>query len=176
MRVRTVVAEDFPPDVSSSELVDFFNGAVLAVTGNQLQQTTNLHMVPVYQCAVRDVDGPDGKKERIAELRFRTPEGAHVGIKLNGIEDKNQKLFTHRPEGYKMPEHGDPAKTINLHELNMTKLLGKDTSVQEVPAQKLSIFNLPTTMPEGVVRDLLSQFGALRMLNLIKDLASGRIK
>merc|ERR1719252_167554 len=41
---------------------------------------------------------------------------------------------------------------------------------------KLSIFNLPDVMSEQIVRDLLSQFGKLRMLSLIRDLATGKIK
>merc|ERR1719343_1204598 len=44
------------------------------------------------------------------------------------------------------------------------------------PAPKLSIFNLPEVMTEQIVRDLLSQFGKLRMLSLIRDLATGKIK
>merc|ERR1719440_331925 len=43
-------------------------------------------------------------------------------------------------------------------------------------AVKLSIFNLPEVMTEQIVRDLLSQFGKLRMLSLIRDLATGKIK
>merc|ERR1719158_1079346 len=41
---------------------------------------------------------------------------------------------------------------------------------------KLSIFNLPEVMSEQIVRDLLSQFGKLRMMSLIRDLATGKIK
>merc|ERR1719229_1065369 len=44
------------------------------------------------------------------------------------------------------------------------------------PAPKLSIFNLPEAMTEQIVRDLLSQFGKLRMLSLIRDLNTGKIK
>jgi splicing factor U2AF subunit len=44
------------------------------------------------------------------------------------------------------------------------------------PAPKLSIFNLPDVMTEQVCRDLLSQFGKLRMLSLIRDLNTGKIK
>merc|ERR1719336_1127231 len=44
------------------------------------------------------------------------------------------------------------------------------------PSPKLSIFNLPEVMTEQIVRDLLSQFGKLRMLSLIRDLATGKIK
>merc|ERR1719229_1777413 len=44
------------------------------------------------------------------------------------------------------------------------------------PAPKLSIFNLPESMSEQIVRDLLSQFGRLRMLSLIRDLGTGKIK
>jgi len=43
-------------------------------------------------------------------------------------------------------------------------------------AVKMSIFNLPDVMTEDVVRDLLSQFGKLRMLSLIRDLSTGKIK
>lgn len=176
MLVRTVVVENFPPDVTGPELMDFFNGAVLAVTSNQIQQATNLQMAPIYQCSIRVIDGPDGQKRRIAELRFRTPEGAHVGIKLNSIEYKNVRLLVHRPEGYEVPETGDPSKSIILDQLTMPLLLGRNPSQEAKPAQRLSIFNVPVSMPETVVQDLLSQFGTLRMLNLIKDATTGSIK
>merc|ERR1719282_979252 len=59
----------------------------------------------------------------------------------------------------------------------MAKLVGKEGDTRHSgPAPKLSIFNLPDTMSEQIVRDLLSQFGKLRMLSLIRDLATGKIK
>merc|ERR1712048_479643 len=53
---------------------------------------------------------------------------------------------------------------------------GGSDARRDGPNPKLSIFNLPETMSEQVCRDLLSQFGKLRMLSLIRDLASGKIK
>merc|ERR1719265_1508986 len=47
---------------------------------------------------------------------------------------------------------------------------------EQLPSPKLSIFNLPDVMSEEVCRSLLQQFGRLRMLSLIKDLATGKIK
>merc|ERR1712007_389753 len=113
-----------------------------------------------------------------AELRFRTPDGANVGMKLSGIEYKGSKVGIRRPEGFVKPEDGvDPSARINLHEMSMTKLVGSAADGRpQGPAPKLSIFNLPDTMTEQVCRDLLSQFGKLRMLSLIRDLASGKIK
>merc|ERR1719282_1194562 len=59
----------------------------------------------------------------------------------------------------------------------MAKLVGKEGDTRHSgPAPKLSIFNLPDTMSEQVCRDLMSQFGKLRMLSLIRDLATGKIK
>jgi splicing factor U2AF subunit len=76
-------------------------------------------------------------------------------------------------------EEGDPATKINLHEMSMAKLVGGAGSKALGNAgvsPKMSIFNLPEVMSEQVVRDLLSQFGKLRMMSLIRDLATGKIK
>merc|ERR1719487_1759029 len=59
----------------------------------------------------------------------------------------------------------------------MARLIGDTTARKDdEPAPKLSLFNVPTEMPESVVRDLLNQFGRLKMMNLIKDLGTGQIK
>merc|ERR1740117_2785740 len=100
-------------------------------------------------------------------------------MKLNGIEYKGGKLIVKRPEGFSM-ENGDPATNINLHEMSMARLvgMGKDGKGpgSDGVSPKLSIFNLPEVMSEQIVRDLLSQFGKLRMMSLIRDLATGKIK
>jgi splicing factor U2AF subunit len=78
-----------------------------------------------------------------------------------------------------VPDEGDPSRTINLHEMSMSRLIGSSgTGADGMPAEKvkLSIFNLPEVLNEGIVRDLLSQFGKLRMLSLIRDLTTGKIK
>jgi len=178
MKLRTVVLENLPSHVTGQELIEFFNGAVLAVTANAVQQAANKTMSPVFACTVTEEDHGKGDRRKVADLKFRTPDGASVGMKLNGIEYKGHKVICKRAEGFPM-EDGDPATKINLHEMSMNKLVGegggKDGGGSGV-SPKLSIFNLPEIMSEQIVRDLLSQFGKLRMMSLIRDLATGKIK
>jgi len=80
-----------------------------------------------------------------------------------------------------MGEDGiDPALKLNLHEMSMQRLIGSSGAGKgpggDGVSPKLSIFNLPEVMSEQIVRDLLSQFGKLRMMSLIRDLATGKIK
>jgi len=117
-------------------------------------------------------------RKKIAELKFRTPDGASVGMKLNGIEYRGGKIIVKRPDGFDMKD-GDPSTKINLHEMSMARLIGGGPGGGpggDGVSPKLSIFNLPEVMSEQVVRDLLSQFGKLRMMSLIRDLATGKIK
>lgn len=178
MLKRVVVLENLPSHISGQELVEFFNGAVLAVTANAVQQSANKMAAPVFACVLLEEDRGGGDRRKVAEMKFRTPDGASVGMKLNGIEYKGSKLKCNRPDSFDMAD-GDPATKINLHEMSMTKLVGanggKDGPGSGI-SPKLSIFNLPETMSEQVVRDLLSQFGKLRMMSLIRDLATGKIK
>lgn len=180
MKVRTIILEGLPNHVTGQELIEFFNGAVLAVTANAVQQAANRSMAPVFACTVTEEDHGGGDKRKAAELKFRTPDGASVGMKLNGIEYKGGKVKTRRPQGFPTPEDGqDPASKLNLHEMSMARLVGVapgSAKAQEGPSPKLSIFNLPDVMSEQIVRDLLSQFGKLRMMSLIRDLATGKIK
>merc|ERR1719160_1154055 len=100
-------------------------------------------------------------------------------MKLNGIEYKGSKLGVKRPDGFPM-EEGDPSAKINLHDMSMARLIGGSGKGMgpggDGVSPKLSIFNLPEVMSEQIVRDLLSQFGKLRMMSLIRDLATGKIK
>lgn len=181
LKQRLVVLENLPSNVTGQELVEFFNGAVLAVTANAVQQASNRSMAPVFGCTVTEEDHGGGDRRKIAELKFRTPEGASVGMKLSGIEYKGGHVKIRRAAGFTLPDDGqDPSAKINLHEMSMAVLVG---SVQvpgkpdeAVVSPKLSIFNLPDVMTEQIVRDLLSQFGKLRMLSLIRDLATGKLK
>jgi splicing factor U2AF subunit len=177
-KVRTVVLENLPSHVTGQELIEFFNGAVLAVTANAVQQAANKSMAPVFSCTISEEDR-GGSRKKVADLKFRTPDGASVGMKLNGIEYKGGKLLVKRPEGFPL-EEGDPASKLNLHEMSMARLIGVTPGSGKVGGDgvspKLSIFNLPEVMSEQIVRDLLSQFGKLRMMSLIRDLATGKIK
>lgn len=177
---RTVVLENLSLSCTGQELIEFFNGAVLAVTANAVQQASNRAMAPVFACTVTEEDRGGDNKRKTAELKFRTPDGASVGMKLNGIEYKGNKVSIRRPDIYKPEDGVDPSTKLNLHEMSMAKLIGGTSEAgmpaHQGPAPKMSIFNLPEVMTEQIVRDLLSQFGKLRMLSLIRDLATGKIK
>jgi len=178
MKLRTIILENLSSHVTGQELIEFFNGAVLAVTANAVQQAANKTSAPVFACTLAEEER-GGHRKRIAELKFRTPDGASVGMKLNGIEYKGSKLGVKRPDGFPM-EEGDPSAKINLHDMSMAQLIGGSGRGMgpggDGVSPKLSIFNLPEVMSEQIVRDLLSQFGKLRMMSLIRDLATGKIK
>eukprot|EP00927_Polykrikos_kofoidii_P055009 TRINITY_DN49327_c0_g1_i1.p1 TRINITY_DN49327_c0_g1~~TRINITY_DN49327_c0_g1_i1.p1 ORF type:complete len:624 (+),score=162.47 TRINITY_DN49327_c0_g1_i1:75-1874(+) len=177
---RTLVLENLSLSVTGQELIEFFNGAVLAVTANAVQQAGNRSMAPVFACTVTEEDRGRDDRRKSAELKFRTVDGAAVGMKLNGIEYKSHKVVVKRPSDYKPPDDGDPSTKLNLHDISMARLIGSSSPHGgpggQSQAVKLSIFNLPEIMPEQIVRDLLSQFGKLRMLSLIRDLTTGKIK
>jgi len=176
---QTIVLENLSLSVTGQELIEFFNGAVLAVTANAVQQASNKNVAPVFACTVTEEERGT-EKRKTAELKFRTVDGASVGMKLNGIEYKGHKVIIKRPDDYELPDDGEPSLKINLHEMSMARLVGADAAAGRTqnlgPAPKLSIFNLPEIMTEQIVRDLLSQFGKLRMLSLIRDLGTGKIK
>lgn len=178
---RSLILENLSLSCTGQELIEFFNGAILAVTGNAVHQAANRNMSPVFACTITEEDRASSKRKN-AELKFRTPEGASVGMKLNGIEYKGHKVTVKRPDPFTKPADGqDPSVRINLHEVTMAKLIGGATDsrgmpMPQGPSPKLSIFNLPDVMTEQICRDLLSQFGKLRMLSLIRDLGTGKIK
>merc|ERR1719213_863942 len=87
MKLRTIILENLPSHVTGQELIEFFNGAVLAVTANAVQQAANKSFAPVFACTISEEDR-GGHRKKVADLKFRTPDGACVGIKLNGIEYK----------------------------------------------------------------------------------------
>jgi len=167
--------------VTGQELIEFFNGAVLAVTANAVQQAGNKAVAPVFACTVTEEDRGGDDKRKTAELKFRTEDGASVGMKLMGIEYKGKKVSIRRPDDFVKPDDGlDPSTKLNLNDVSMARLVGERAASGQAefsgPIPKLSIFNLPDSMNEQIVRDLLSQFGRLRMLSLIRDLATGKIK
>merc|ERR1719476_737019 len=104
--LRTIVLENLSLSVTGQELIEFFNGAVLAVTANAVQQAGNKAMAPVFACTVTEEDRGGGDKRKTAEMKFRTEDGASVGMKLNGIEYKGSKVAIKRPENFPKPEDG----------------------------------------------------------------------
>merc|ERR1711933_370025 len=99
LTLRTIVLENLSLSVTGQELIEFFNGTVLAVTANAVQQASNRQMAPVFACTVTEEDRGDDKRKS-AELKFRTAEGASVGMKLSGIEYKGTKVIIKRQDGF----------------------------------------------------------------------------
>eukprot|EP00931_Biecheleriopsis_adriatica_P072900 TRINITY_DN47281_c0_g1_i1.p1 TRINITY_DN47281_c0_g1~~TRINITY_DN47281_c0_g1_i1.p1 ORF type:complete len:419 (+),score=95.32 TRINITY_DN47281_c0_g1_i1:48-1304(+) len=164
MADRTVIIDPLPLDVKGKELMEFFNGAVLAVTGNTLEHA-NRSMAPIYSCTVTEEDKGKQGQWKVAELRFRTPEGATVCLRLDGIEYAGQAVKLRRPANfvYDLDEEEEALESVPL-----IKLIGLSNNC--------SIFNLPSVLPEPIVRGLLSQFGKLKSLKLPKDVATEKIK
>eukprot|EP00427_Karlodinium_veneficum_P056580 CAMPEP_0169412152 /NCGR_PEP_ID=MMETSP1017-20121227/60673_1 /TAXON_ID=342587 /ORGANISM="Karlodinium micrum, Strain CCMP2283" /LENGTH=507 /DNA_ID=CAMNT_0009519487 /DNA_START=78 /DNA_END=1598 /DNA_ORIENTATION=+ len=118
MKLRTVVLQNLPSYCTGQELIEFFNGAVLAVTANAVQQAANKSQAPVFACTISEEDHGGGDRRKVADLKFRTPDGASVGMKLNGIEYKGKKLQAKRPDGFPIEDGIDPALKLNLHEMS----------------------------------------------------------
>lgn len=166
--VRTIIMEPIPSDVQAQEVHEFINGAVLAVTGNALLQA-NRPEAPVFACTLTEVSGGDEITLKVAELTFRTPDGANVGMKLNGLEYQGEQLRIRRPENFSMPEDGvDASSSLDLQSVTMARLIGE--------RNYCSIFNIPEDMTEPIVHDLLSQFGELKFLKMIPDQTTGKLK
>jgi len=126
MLARTVTLKNLPLSCTGKELIDFFNGAILAVTQNGAHLAAHSNMDPVFACTVTEEEcAGGGGKRKSAQLKFRTSDGASVGMKLNGIEHKGHKVTVNRPEAYEKPANGqDPSDNINLSEVTMAKLVG----------------------------------------------------
>jgi hypothetical protein len=95
--VRSIALEPIPLDIKAQEVLEFLNGAVLAVTQNALLQANSTEP-PIFSCTLteehrgwQDDTRTDGKL-KVAELTFRTADGANVGMKLNGLEYKGAQL------------------------------------------------------------------------------------
>ncbi|KAF4659748.1 Serine/threonine-protein kinase Kist [Perkinsus olseni] len=157
-------------DSSQQSVMDFFKGALFAVTGNG-GKTTPLH--PVVSVFFLISDG----HSRTALVEFRTTIAATVAMRLNGIDLDGRKLAITRPHGYNKE---DPSKSITAEEIQkitIEELCGgsaaKKTSGMNL---QLGIYHLPPVMTETYLRDLLEQFGALTMVSLIRDKTTGLSK
>ncbi|KAF4676284.1 Serine/threonine-protein kinase Kist [Perkinsus chesapeaki] len=157
-------------DSSQQSVMDFFKGALFAVTGNS-SKTTPLH--PVVSVFFLVSDG----HSRTALVEFRTPIAATVAMRLNGIDLDGRKLAITRPHGYNKE---DPSKTITAEEIqNLTieELCGGSAEKKAAgPNLQLGIYHLPPVMTETYLRELLEQFGPLNMVSLIRDRTTGLSK
>ena len=125
MLMRTVTLENPSLSCTGQELVEIFNGAILAITQHPVHQAAHRNMAPVFACTVTEEDSAGGGgRRKSAELKFRTPVGASVGMKLNGIERKGHNVTMKRPKTYeKLADGRDAFVNINLSEVTMAKLV-----------------------------------------------------
>ncbi|KAF8822961.1 U2 snRNP auxilliary factor, large subunit, splicing factor subfamily protein [Cardiosporidium cionae] len=85
-----------------------------------------------------------------------------------------------RPHDYVPPPGGDPAYAAVIPGFDSPP--SKEAKPATAPPrgegsdQKIYIQNIPAEMADEQVKDMLEQFGTLRVLNLIKDLNSGKNK
>ncbi|KAL8272013.1 hypothetical protein Esti_004137 [Eimeria stiedai] len=174
---RRLFVHNIPPGTTQADICGFFNGALLAV--NAQTGFTDLaiagdkpQLLPVEKC--------DGLQEngRFCFLELRSHEWVVLCLKLDGIAFNSNTLRVMRPKDYVLPPGGDPAKSILIPELErVAKQEENEVRASAPPRQadcKLYIQNLPQEMGEDQVRDLLEQFGKLRVLNLIKNRQTGK--
>nr|AET50571.1 hypothetical protein [Eimeria tenella] len=174
---RRLFISNIPPGTTEADICGFFNGALLAVNAQTGYTDLSLasdkpQLLPVERC--------EGLQEnsRHCFLDLRSHEWVVLCLKLDGITFNNNSLKVLRPKEYVQPPGGDPAKTVHIPELERgTKPQQNEVRATAPPRSadcKLYIQNLPPEMGEDQVRDLLEQFGKLRVLNLIKNRQTGK--
>lgn len=164
---RSIFVDSLALDVQGNDIVAFFNGAILAVTGHTL--SNHQGRSPIYSCIMTEKKSGSNGACKVAELRFRTPEGASVCYLLKGIQYNGNALELRRPAKFIVDLDDEPGD-INVQNVRISQLIG--TTSEEM----CLIFNLPDELTESVARDLLSQFGKLKTLKLVVDSQSAKIK
>ncbi|KAL8439851.1 hypothetical protein Efla_004377 [Eimeria flavescens] len=175
---RRLFVNNIPPGTTQADICGFFNGALLAV--NAQTGFTDLaiagdkpQLLPVEKCEGLQENG------RFCFLELRSHEWVVLCLKLDGIAFNNNSLRVMRPKDYVLPPGGDPAMAVHIPELERPAKPEENNEVRASapPRQadcKLYVQNLPQEMGEDQVRDLLEQFGKLRVLNLIKNRQTGK--
>ncbi|PFH35804.1 U2 snRNP auxilliary factor, large subunit, splicing factor subfamily protein [Besnoitia besnoiti] len=181
-RQRRLYVGNLPPGSTQPDVVGFFNGALLAVNAqtnfvqdDQNGATSGEKMLPVERCEVFN------ESSRFCFVELRTVAYTILAIRLDGINYNGFSLRVGRPHDYVPPAGGDPADHAYIPLLDDAKKMKREK--KETPARpdsgpdnKIYIQNLPPEMGEEQVRDLLEQFGTLRVLNLIKNVQTGQHK
>ncbi|CDI77972.1 U2 snRNP auxiliary factor or splicing facotr, putative [Eimeria acervulina] len=174
---RRLFIHNIPPGTTEADICGFFNGALLAVNAQTGFTDLSLasdkpQLLPVERCEGLQENG------RFCFLDLRSHEWVVLCLKLDGITFNNNSLKVMRPKEYVQPPGGDPAKTVHIPELERTPKPPENEVRATAPPRsadcKLYIQNLPQEMGEDQVRDLLEQFGKLRVLNLIKNRQTGK--
>jgi splicing factor U2AF subunit len=137
------------PPCTDAELMAFFSTTI-----------ANVYM-PGEHVVSAQTGGP-GKP--FAFLELRTVDLATAVLQLDGIAFKGQSLKIRRPHDYNplgQPPAG-PVIKFNVHDLVIS------STVPDGP-NKFFIGGLPHAMTEDQLRELLSAFGPLRAMHLVRD-------
>ncbi|KEP67213.1 UNVERIFIED_CONTAM: U2 snRNP auxilliary factor, large subunit, splicing factor subfamily protein [Hammondia hammondi] len=172
---------NLPPGSTQPDVVGFFNGALLAVNAQtgfvkEDEATAGEQLLPVERCEVFN------ESSRFCFIELRNEQYAILCVKLDGITYNGYSLRVGRPHDYVPPPGGDPAHQAYIPILDDAKKVKREEKREKPsrpetgPDNKIYIQNLPPEMGEEQVRDLLEQFGTLRVLNLIRNVQTGQHK
>ncbi|PHJ20149.1 u2 snrnp auxiliary factor or splicing [Cystoisospora suis] len=179
---RRLYVGNLPPGSTQPDVVGFFNGALLAVNAQtgfvkeEDDKAKGEQLLPVERCEVFN------ESSRFCFLELRNEGYTVLCIKLDGINYNGYSLRVGRPHDYVPPPDGDPALHTHIPLLDDARKSRKEEKRETAsrsdtgPDNKIYIQNLPPEMGEEQVRDLLEQFGTLRVLNLIKNVQTGQHK
>ncbi|CRH01236.1 splicing factor U2AF large subunit, putative [Plasmodium relictum] len=173
-RQRKLYIGNIPPNCKQEDVIDFFNGAILAVIKDTSLDVKigDIQLMPVIKCEIFNIDS------RFCFLEFRTIEITWLCLKLDSISFNNYCLRIGRPHDYVPPPEGDPALTAVFPDIDM-KIFDMLKPTKNVYVKstdddnKLYIQNLPHDLKDDQIKDLLEQFGKLKAFNIIKDLNTG---
>ncbi|CRG94885.1 splicing factor U2AF large subunit, putative [Plasmodium gallinaceum] len=173
-RQRKLYIGNIPPNCKQEDVIDFFNGALLAVIKDTSLDVKigDIQLMPVIKCEIFNIDS------RFCFLEFRTIEITWLCLKLDSISFNNYCLRIGRPHDYVPPPEGDPALTAVFPDIDMKifDMLKPSKNVYVKSGDddnKLYIQNLPHDLKDDQIKDLLEQFGKLKAFNIIKDLNTG---
>lgn len=178
---RRLYVGNLPPGSTQPDVVGFFNGALLAVNAQtgfvkEDEATHGEKLLPVERCEVFN------ESSRFCFIELRSEQYAILCVKLDGITYNGFSLRVGRPHDYVAPPGGDPAHQAHIPLLDDAKKIKREEKREKPsrpetgPDNKIYIQNLPPEMGEEQVRDLLEQFGTLRVLNLIRNVQTGQHK
>jgi len=155
---RRLYVGNLPDDVSETQLMEFFNGAM--IKANVVKTPGS----PVVSVTIY-------REKAYAFIELRNSDEATIGMSFDGITLHGKSLRVRRPTDYQPPS--------NIMDMNFTSVPNNvnivSTNVADSP-HKIFIGGLPTHLNENDVKKLLSMFGQLKSFNLVRDALNGQSK
>lgn len=139
------------PHCTEGEMQAFFNATISRI------------YMPGTHCLAAHVNNSD---KRFAFLEFSTVDMATAAIQLDGVMFKGCQLKIRRPNDYNPA--GQPPPTGPPILLNVSSLGLISSTVPDGP-NKVFVGGLPHGLTEDQLRELLTAFGPLKGLHLVKD-------